>query len=97
MTLRDSGRTADPSWLPLAPAGNRSVRRQRQFELGEGAALRNPQYVSESQIVTCRPQHTAGHGNSSRAKAGQPTAGNTRIDPTSLPAYQAVAEYLMRK
>jgi len=27
--------------------------------------------------------------------ASYPTAGNTRIDPTSLPAYQAVAEYLM--
>lgn len=29
--------------------------------------------------------------------ASFPTAKNARIDPTSLPAYQAVAEYLMRK
>lgn len=29
--------------------------------------------------------------------ASYPTAGNSRIDPTSLPAYQAVAEYLMNK
>lgn len=29
--------------------------------------------------------------------ASYPTAGNARIDPTSLPAYQAVAEYLMHK
>jgi CubicO group peptidase (beta-lactamase class C family) len=26
-----------------------------------------------------------------------PTAKNAQIDPTSLPAYQAVAEYLMKK
>ena len=26
-----------------------------------------------------------------------PTAGNSAIDPTSLPAYQAVADYLMDK
>jgi hypothetical protein len=29
--------------------------------------------------------------------ASFPTAKNAKIDPTSLPAYQAVAEYLMRK
>jgi len=29
--------------------------------------------------------------------ASFPTAKNVKIDPTSLPAYQAVAEYLMRK
>jgi CubicO group peptidase (beta-lactamase class C family) len=29
--------------------------------------------------------------------ASFPVAGNSKIDPTSLPAYQAVAEYLMRK
>ena len=29
--------------------------------------------------------------------ASFPTAINAKIDPTSLPAYQAVAEYLMRQ
>lgn len=29
--------------------------------------------------------------------ASYPTAGNSRIDPTSLPAYEAVADYLMKK
>ena len=29
--------------------------------------------------------------------ASFPTAKNAQIDPTSLPAYQAVAEYLMKK
>jgi hypothetical protein len=29
--------------------------------------------------------------------ASYPTAGNTQIDPTSLPAYQAVAKYLMKE
>lgn len=29
--------------------------------------------------------------------ASYPTAGNAQIDPTSLPAYQAVAEYLMKE
>ena len=29
--------------------------------------------------------------------ASYPTAGNAKIDPSSLPAYQAVAEYLMKK
>jgi hypothetical protein len=29
--------------------------------------------------------------------ASFPTAQNGRIDPTSLPAYQALAEYLMTK
>jgi hypothetical protein len=29
--------------------------------------------------------------------ASYPTAKNAMIDPTSLPAYQAVADYLMRR
>jgi CubicO group peptidase (beta-lactamase class C family) len=29
--------------------------------------------------------------------ASYPTAGNAKIDPTSLPAYQAVAKYLMKE
>jgi CubicO group peptidase (beta-lactamase class C family) len=29
--------------------------------------------------------------------ASYPTAKNAKIDPTSLPAYQAVADYLVRK
>ena len=29
--------------------------------------------------------------------ASFPNASNSKIDPTSLPAYQAVAEYLMKK
>jgi hypothetical protein len=29
--------------------------------------------------------------------ASFPTAGNAQIDPTSLPAYQAVANYLMKE
>jgi hypothetical protein len=29
--------------------------------------------------------------------ASFPTASNTQIDPTSLPAFQALAEYLMRQ
>jgi len=29
--------------------------------------------------------------------ASHPVAGNSANDPTSLPAYQAIGEYLMRK